>query len=193
MTQQRIKYIVIGGSAGSFRVITKLLSRIPKDFPLPIILCLHRLKHIRSGFIEALELKSKMPIIEPYDKMHIQGGKIYLAPANYHLIIELGNHFALSTHDNVNHSRPSIDITFESAARLFRNKMLGVLLSGANKDGAIGMRFVNKNGGTTIIQDPKHCQAETMPSAAKKITKIDYEFTVDQIIDYILKLPQNDA
>ncbi len=193
MIPQSIKYIVIGGSAGSFRVITKLLSSIPEDFPLPIILCLHRLKHIRSGFIEALELKSKLPIIEPYDKMHIQGGKVYLAPANYHLIIELGNHFALSTHNNVNHSRPSIDITFESASRLFRSKMVGIILSGANKDGAKGMRSVKKNGGITIIQSPQHCQVKTMPEAAKNLTKIDYEFSVDQIIKFITKLPQNDS
>lgn len=183
-----IKYIVIGGSAGSFRVITKLLSQIPKDYPLPIILCLHRLKHVRSGFVEALELKSNLPIIEPYDKMHISGRNIYLAPANYHLTIELGNHFALSTYDNVNHSRPSIDLTFFSAARIFRNKMVGILLSGANKDGALGMKAIKLNGGTTIIQDPSLCQAKTMPDAAKKVTKIDYILSPEQITDFILKL-----
>ncbi len=193
MAANKIKYIVIGGSAGSFRVITRLLAQIPADYPLPIILCLHRLKHIRSGFIEALELKSKMKIIEPTDKMHISNGQIYLAPANYHLTIELGNHFALSTHDNINHSRPAIDLTFDSAARIFRNKMVGILLSGANKDGARGMRSVNMHGGVTIIQDPILCQARTMPEAARKLTKIDHVFTVDQILNYILKLPTNEA
>ncbi len=189
MVNSKIKYVVIGGSAGSFRVITKLLSQIPKDYPLPIILCLHRLKHIRSGFVEALELKSQMPIIEPYDKMHISGGNIYLAPANYHLTIELGNHIALSTFDNVNHSRPSIDLTLASAAKIFRHKMLGVLLSGANKDGALGMKMVKQNGGITIIQDPALSQARTMPEAARKITKIDHVLSVDHIINYIIKLP----
>jgi two-component system chemotaxis response regulator CheB len=187
MIEKNIKYIVIGGSAGSFRVVIKLLSQIPKDFPLPIILCLHRLKHVRSGFVEALELKSNMPIVEPHDKMHISSGNIYLAPANYHLMIELGNHFGLSTYDNVNHSRPSIDITFNSAARIFRGKMLGILLSGANKDGAIGMKTVNQNGGTTIIQDPALSQARTMPQAAKQITNIDHILSPDQIAKYILK------
>lgn len=183
-----IKYIVIGGSAGSFKGIMKIISSIPTNYPLPIILCLHRLKHIRSGFIEALALRSKMKIIEPFDKMHISAGKIYLAPANYHLVVELGNHFSLSTYDNVNHSRPSIDITFESSAKIFRKKMAGILLSGANKDGANGMLTISKNGGTTIIQDPTTCQAPTMPNAARKISKIDHIFTIDQIINYLLKL-----
>ncbi|RLD45496.1 MAG: chemotaxis protein CheB [Bacteroidetes bacterium] len=193
MAVQRIKYIVIGGSAGSFRGVTKILSKIPKDYPLPVILCLHRLKHVRSGFVEALELKSNLPIVEPSDKMNIQKGKIYLAPANYHLIVELGNTFALSTFDNVNHSRPAIDLTFESSARVFRNKMAGIMLSGANKDGAKGMRSVHINGGITIIQNPSECQARTMPEAANKITKIDHVYSVDQIINYILKIPYNEA
>ena len=188
MAIQNIKYIVIGGSAGSFKGITKIISNIPKDFPLPIIVCLHRLKHIRSGFVEALELKSKMPIIEPTDKMHISAGKIYLAPANYHLIVELGNYFSLSTAENVNHSRPGIDITLESAAKIFRKKMVGILLSGANKDGAKGIKSIAQNGGITIIQELSTCQAKTMPEAAKKIAKIDHEFNIDQIINYINKL-----
>jgi len=188
MDTSKIKYVVIGGSAGSFRGITKIISNIPKNFPYPIILCLHRLKHIRSGFVEALELKSNMPIVEPCDKTHISGGKIYLAPANYHLIIELGNHFSLSTMENVNHSRPGIDITLESSAKIFRHKMVGILLSGANKDGARGMRSVKQNGGITIIQDPKTCQARTMPEAALKIATIDYNYTIDEIISFINKL-----
>jgi two-component system chemotaxis response regulator CheB len=192
MENQGIKYIVIGGSAGSFRGITHILSQLPADFPFPIILCLHRLKHIRSGFIEALSLKSKLPIVEPYDKLHINAGKVYLAPANYHLIIELGNHFALSTFDNINHSRPSIDVTFESASRIFRHKMVGILLSGANKDGALGLRSVKINKGTTIIQNPEECQARTMPEAARKITTIDHVLSVDNIIQYILKLAKNE-
>lgn len=186
--KERIKYIVIGGSAGSFRVIVKLINSLPANYPLPIILCLHRLKHVRSGFTEALEIKSQINIIEPHDKMHIKAGQIYLAPANYHLTIELGNHFTLSTYENVNHSRPSIDLTFETAATVFRNKMVGILLSGANKDGAAGMRAVKLAGGYTIIQNPAECQARTMPEAAQKLTKIDSVMSTNQIIEFLLNL-----
>ncbi|HCC29170.1 MAG TPA: chemotaxis protein CheB, partial [Marinilabiliales bacterium] len=91
------KAVIIGGSAGSFQVVTKIVSSLPANFPLPVILCLHRLKHVRSGFVEALSIKAAMQIVEPTDKEPIKTGKIYLAPANYHLYVELGNRFALST------------------------------------------------------------------------------------------------
>ena len=91
------KAIIIGGSAGSFQVVTKILHSLPETFPLPLLLCLHRLKHVRSGFVEALSLKSNIPIEEPYDKDQLKPGIAYLAPANYHLFVELINRVALST------------------------------------------------------------------------------------------------
>ena len=160
------KYIIIGGSAGSFQSITEILSELPKDYEAAIFLCLHRLKHIRTGFVEALSIKSKLPISEPCDKEIVRGGKIYLAPANYHMHFELGNHFSLSTEEAVNHSRPSIDLSFASAAYIFKNKLTGILLSGANRDGAQGMKEINNYGGTTIVQNPDECQVKTMPTAA---------------------------
>src|SRR5271157_4711689 len=123
------KALMIGGSAGSFQVVANILNALPKDFDMPVFLCLHRLKHVRSGFVEALSLKSNIPVVEPYDKETIKPGRAYLAPANYHMFIELGNRFALSTEEPVNHSRPSIDLSFISAAQAYRNKLVGVILS----------------------------------------------------------------
>lgn len=148
------KGIVIGGSAGSFQVVTKILSALPAKTNIPVFLCLHRLKHIRSGFVETLSLKSKMPIIEPYDKDKIKQGYIYLAPANYHMMIEIDSTISLSTEAPVNHSRPAIDLLFQSSAYVFKEKMIGIILSGANKDGAKGLKRVSINGGVTIVQDP---------------------------------------
>lgn len=182
------KAVVIGGSAGSFQGITKILSTIPEDFPIPIIMCLHRLKHVRNGFIEALSIKSIKPVVEPYDKEGVKKGKVYLAPANYHLYIELGHTFALSTELMVNNSRPSIDITLESAAYAFKQKLIGILLSGANKDGAFGMKMIKDKGGMTIVQDPKECMIDTMPNAAIKMTEIDYILTIDNIIKFLYEL-----
>ena len=125
------KAIVIGGSAGSFKGITQILSEVPQDFPLPIIMCLHRLKHVRNGFIEALSIKSIKNVVEPYDKESIKKGNVYLAPANYHMSIELGHFFSLSTEEMVNNSRPSIDITMDTAAFSYKNKLIGILLSRA--------------------------------------------------------------
>ena len=108
----RYKVVVIGGSAGSFQVVVRILHALPTSFALPVILCLHRLKHVRSGFDEALSLRSSIPVQEPNDKETIRPGIAYLAPANYHLYVELGNRFSLSTEEVVNHSRPSIDLSF---------------------------------------------------------------------------------
>jgi two-component system, chemotaxis family, protein-glutamate methylesterase/glutaminase len=178
------KAVVIGGSAGSFQVITKLLAALPKDFDLPIILCLHRLKHVRHGFVEALNIKSVKPIEEPDDKDTIKKGKIYLAPANYHLCVELGNYFSLSTEEMVNNSRPAIDITLDTASYVFKNRLIGILLSGANKDGAWGMKKIKDRGGFTIVQDPSDCMIDTMPTAALKLTSIDMVLKVDELIKF---------
>ncbi|BDD10292.1 putative chemotaxis protein-glutamate methylesterase [Fulvitalea axinellae] len=179
------KAIVIGGSAGSFQVVTKILSQVPADFPIPIIMCLHRLKHVRHGFVEALSIKSVKEITEPCDKENVRKGKVYLAPANYHLGIELGNTFSLSTEQMVNNSRPSIDITIESASYVYRHKLIAILLSGANKDGAKGMKYVKDRGGLTVVQDPSECVIDTMPSSAMKETTIDHVLKTEEIIKFM--------
>jgi two-component system chemotaxis response regulator CheB len=182
------KAVTIGGSAGSFQGITRILSNIPEDFPLPIIMCLHRLKHVRNGFIEALSIKSIKPVIEPFDKESIKRGNVYLAPANYHLYVELGQTFGLSTEEMINNSRPAIDITMETAAYTYKNKLIGILLSGANKDGAAGMAQIKARGGITIVQQPEECMIDTMPRAAMQATQIDYTLSVDEIVTFLKEL-----
>lgn len=182
------KAVIIGGSAGSFQVITRILSSLPKNFPLPVLLSLHRLKHIRSGFVEALSLKSNIPVIEPDDKDQIKPGIAYLAPANYHMFVELGNRIALSTEEPVNHSRPSIDLTFITAANAYREKAIGIILSGANKDGALGLKKLKDLGGLAIVQDPLECQVKTMTEASLKLTRVDYILKTNQIIEYLKNL-----
>ncbi len=182
------KAVVIGGSAGSFQGIIKILSSIPEDFPLPVIMALHRLKHVRHGFVEAISIKSKLKIVEPEDKEPVRKGMVYLAPANYHLSVELGNCFSLSTEEMVLSSRPSIDITLSSTAYVFRNKLVGILLSGANRDGGMGMKNIKDKGGLTIVQEPAECMIDTMPKAAMALTTIDYTLKIDQIIEFIKEL-----
>ena len=182
------KAVVIGGSAGSFQGVVKILSNLPKNFPLPIIMCLHRLKHVRHGFVEALSLKSVVQVTEPNDKESIKKGSVYLAPANYHMSVELGHHFALSTEEMVNNSRPAIDITLVTSAYVYKEKLIGILLSGANKDGAHGMQSIKDKRGLTIVQDPSECMIGTMPKAALAATKIDHILKVDQIIEFLCEL-----
>lgn len=184
----KYKAVIIGGSAGSFQVVTKILSSLTDKFPLPVLLCLHRLKHVRSGFVEALSLKSNIPIEEPNDKDSLKPGRAYLAPANYHMFIELANRIALSTDDPVNHSRPSIDLSFITAANAYRDKLVGIILSGANRDGAMGLKNVNDKGGTTIVQDPNECEVKTMTASAMQLTNVDHVYSTDQIIQFLSKI-----
>ena len=182
------KAVIIGGSAGSFQIVTRILNSLNPNFPVPILLCLHRLKHVRSGFVEALSLKANIPVTEPYDKEQLKAGHAYLAPANYHMFLELANRVALSTDEPVNHSRPSIDLSFITAANAYRDKLVGIILSGANRDGAFGLKKVADNGGVTIVQDPTESEVKTMPEAALQLTKVDYVYSTDQIIKFLQKL-----
>ncbi len=181
------RLIIIGGSAGSFQTVVKLLSVLPKDFPLPVLLCLHRMRSIRHGFADALSIKSSKPVVEPDDKQVIDTKHIFLAPANYHILVENGI-FSLSTEELCNNSRPAIDVAFESAAESYGRNLIAILLSGANRDGAKGMAAVKRHGGLCIVQDPTESLISTMPNAALQATVVDKVLTSDQIVDFVLKL-----
>ncbi len=180
--------IVIGGSAGSFKPITNMLAAIPQELPIPVFLCLHRLKHVRHGFVEALSIRSTKKVSEPTDKEKIASKRVYLAPANYHLALEFNGTVSLSTEPLVNNSRPAIDILFSSAAYAYGKGILGILLSGANRDGAQGMRLIRQLGGTTIVQDPQEATINAMPSAALAVTEIDHILKIEEIITFLNKL-----
>lgn len=177
----RLKAVVIGGSAGSFPVVNRMLERLPANFPLPILMCLHRLKDKREGFKEALEIKSALPVTEPDDKQPLRPGVVYIAPANYHLLVDAPGIVSLSTTEVVQYSRPSIDVLFESAADLWGRHLLAVLFSGANRDGAQGMRRIKDKGGFLVVQDPAECAMATMPEAAIRATTVDLVLGADQI------------
>lgn len=187
-SNKKYKAVIIGGSAGSFSVVSKILSKIDPGFPVPIIICMHRLKHVRSGLVEGLNMRSKIKVVEPDDKERIEGNRAYLAPSNYHLFIEYDNTFHLSTEDTLNHSRPAIDYTFSSAAYTYRDKVLGIILTGANKDGANGLKDIHLKNGTTIVQDPESCDIDTMTKAALKLFEPDYVMSPEKIVEYLNQL-----
>ena len=191
MLMSHYRAIVIGGSAGSFSVVSRILSKLNPDFQTPIILCLHRLKHVRSGLVEGLNIKSKITVVEPFDKEKIRQNTVYLAPSNYHLFIEFDNSFSLSTEESYNHSRPSIDFTLSSAAMAFREKCLGILLTGANKDGAKGLKDIYDKKGYTIIQNPDTCDIKTMPLAALRLFEPQQIMTPDEIAEYLNSLTKS--
>ena len=185
--KNKYKAVVIGGSAGSFPIMSDIFASLSKDFRLPIFVSPHRLKHIKEGFVEALNAKSSIPIVEPFDKDVVTPGRIYLAPANYHMSVEK-DHIALAIEDMVLSSRPSIDITLTSAANAYKDSLIGILLTGANRDGGMGMKAIKDNGGFTIVQDPTTCLVDTMPKAALNATKIDEVYSVEQIKEFLASL-----
>lgn len=168
--------------------MNQLLGNLVQNYRHPIILCLHRLRNVRAGFAEALQINSKLKIIEPYDKEIIRENRIYLAPSNYHLMFDHDQRFSLSVSDPINHSRPSLDICFETGAEVFRNRAIGVLLSGANMDGAKGMHKIKKEGGTTIVQSPDDSEIRTMPETCINLFMPDHIFDASKIISFISNL-----
>jgi two-component system chemotaxis response regulator CheB len=182
---REFKIVVIGGSAGSFPVVRQIVSSLPEGFGIPIIMCLHRLKEIRNGLVESLSSNSSLIVSEPEDKSAIRPGNAYLAPANYHLLVEPNRTFSLSIDGEVNFSRPSIDLTFETAGLAFRDKMLGIILSGANVDGARGLSLANQNGAFTVVQDPQEALVRTMPEKALQLFEPDLKLVSEDIVSML--------
>lgn len=180
-----ITIVVIGGSAGSIKSVKSILIQLntikaPTNFSFMI--GLHRPKNDDSSALrEVLQYSSKMPVVEPEDGADIETSKVYLAPADYHLVIEANAKISLSSSPLVHYSRPSIDILFMSAAEIYSTNVVGILLSGANRDGATGMKYIKELGGITVVQEPSDCFIDTMPKAALASTTIDHVLTAENI------------
>ncbi len=182
------KAIVIGSSAGGINALAKVLSVLPSDFSLPIVIVQHL--HPESGhhLPHILGTKSALKIKQSDEKELIKKGWVYLAPPNYHLLIEEDFTFSLSLESPVNYSRPSIDVLFESAAYAYRQHLIGIVLTGANHDGSLGLKKIKELGGFTMVQDPKTAEADAMPKAAIEITTIDKILPLQEIGLYLLQL-----
>jgi two-component system chemotaxis response regulator CheB len=169
MAAQEIEAIVIGGSAGGLEALGVILPALPADFALPIAVVLHLPPSKPSYLSDVLGARTRLPVREPDDKEPVLRGHLYVAPPNYHLLIERGREFSLSVDALVHFSRPSIDVLFESAAEAYGSGVIAVLLSGANEDGAQGLAAVRKAGGETIVQAPATCVVATMPEAGLRL------------------------
>jgi two-component system, chemotaxis family, protein-glutamate methylesterase/glutaminase len=166
MTRNAWKAVVIGGSAGAFDAISAIFQELPVNFPLPVLVVLH-LPPIRESMVaESLRRSSNLPIIEAQDKEPILPGTIYVAPPDYHLLVESRDFFALSFDPPCHNFRPSIDVLFESAADAYDGELIGVVLSGANDDGAHGLQTIVAQGGLGLVQSPEEAYARVMPMAA---------------------------
>jgi two-component system, chemotaxis family, protein-glutamate methylesterase/glutaminase len=164
--------VVVGASTGGLKALQVLLSGLPAEFPLPMVMVQHRGKQMDSGLCEFLALSSQLPVTEPEDKEPMLPGHAYLAPRDYHLLVQSGS-FALSIDPPVGFARPSIDVLFESAADEYHERAVGVILTGANQDGARGLAKIKTHGGLTLVEDPFTAACREMPDAAINLTKVD--------------------
>lgn len=178
--------IVIGASSGGLEAFLSILPRFPANFNLPILIAQHLHHKSDSLLVNLLAEKIAMPIKEAEDKEPIKNGVVYISPPGYHLLIEPNKTLSLSVDDYVNYSRPSIDVLFESAAFVFGDSLIGILLTGANEDGGRGLKAIYKNGGLVIIQDPNEAQAAIMPSAGLKYTHTQNIFRLNQIANFVM-------
>ena len=158
--------VVMGASAGGMEALTAVLSRLPENVALPILVVQHLHASDHGRFAEHLASRVTVKVSEARDKETIRPGHVYLAPATYHMLVEREKTIALSVDHKVNGSRPSIDVLFESAASVWGSRLIGVMLSGANQDGAAGMARIADRGGMTIAQDPDTAERPEMPRAA---------------------------
>ena len=188
-----VEAVVIGASAGGVHALLALLSGLPTNFFLPIIAVLHLPKERSSRLAEVFQQRLAMSVREAADKQAIAPSTLYFAGSGYHLSIEVDRTFSLSCEDPVNYSRPSIDVLMESAADAYGARLAGVLLTGANVDGAAGLARIKQRGGMTVVQDPAEAQVATMPEAAIRKMKPNLILTLDGIRQLLVELDQNHA
>lgn len=184
-----VKAVAIGGSAGSVASLLLILKTLPADYRPAVFLTVHVPPQARrSVLVGILQTHCKIPVSEAEDKQPVSGGHIYVAPSNYHLLIETAGTLALSADDPVLFSRPSIDVLFESAADAYGDGLVGVLLSGANHDGARGLQTIEQAGGRVMIEDPASAYAPVMPQAALAACAAARIGSPEQIATYLKDL-----
>ncbi|MBR8835236.1 MAG: chemotaxis protein CheB [Stigonema ocellatum SAG 48.90 = DSM 106950] len=189
------KLIVIGTSFGGLDALQVLLKGLPKSFPVPVAIVLHRHKASSDRLIPLLQDYSNLILKETQDKEDIVPGYVYLAPASYHLLVEGGNtvpypYFALSTDAPITYAQPSIDVLFETAADVYAQKVIGVLLTGANHDGKQGLARIKARGGKTVVEDPSTASCPTMPKAAIAAGIVDKILPLIDIANFLVKICQ---
>ncbi|MFN2455448.1 MAG: chemotaxis protein CheB [Pyrinomonadaceae bacterium] len=182
---QRI--IVVGTSYGGLTALQALLPALPRALAASLIIVQHRGKEPGSGLCDFLRKHSRLPLDEPEDKEVLAAGRAYLAPRDYHLLVD-GDSFALSTEAPVEYARPSINVLFESAAEVYRERVVGVILTGANADGARGLARIKACGGIAVVQDPATAESRAMPEAAIAATKIDRVLPLAEIAPFLIQL-----
>lgn len=182
--------IVIGVSTGGVAALKFLLGALPADFPVPVLVVTHIVPDADDSLAVLLDSQSAIRVKEAVELEPIVAGRVYLAPANYHLLVERSGNLALSIDPPVNFSRPSIDVLFESAAESFGPALIGIILTGAGSDGSRGLACIKERGGVAIVQNPADAVMDSMPKSALQLLKADYVVHLKELPSLLRTLVQ---
>lgn len=177
--------LLLGGSAGSFKLMFRIIKELNPQLNKAVIIIIHRKKNFLSEIEKLFAENSRMQLREIVDKDKVQKNTIYIAPANYHTLIETGGYFALDVSDALWYSKPSIDVTFESAADIYHDRCTAILFSGANQDGAEGLLKLKNAGSLTLVQNPADAEMPEMPAMAINIDAASYILSSNEIFELL--------
>ncbi|MCU1738290.1 MULTISPECIES: chemotaxis protein CheB [unclassified Pseudomonas] len=186
--RQRVEAVVVGASAGGVEALMTVFGALTARFSLPVVIVLHMPDGHRSQLAEVFGRRLALPVKEADDKESIVPGTLYFAAPGYHLSIEQDRSFSFSREERVHYSRPSIDYLFASAADAYGSRLMGILLTGANQDGAAGLVQIQRQGGLTVVQDPNDARVATMPEAALALHQPDYLLSLQGIGRLLVEL-----
>lgn len=178
---RRYEAVVIGVSSGGLNALSRLLPLLSPDVALAIIIVQHQHPHADNFLATYLDKRCRIPVREAAEKEPILPNAVYIAPPNYHLLVESDRTFSLASTEKVNYARPSVDMLFITAAEIYQSHLIGVILTGANSDGSQGLRIIKEYGGLTIVQNPATAEAASMPESALKATSVDYVLSLEEI------------
>jgi two-component system, chemotaxis family, protein-glutamate methylesterase/glutaminase len=187
MIQAGASIVVVGASWGGLAALNCLIGGLPADFKVPVTIVQHRSRHADNLLASLLQDVTPLQVVEIEDKEPLVPGSVYIAPANYHVLVEDG-HLSLTTDPLVRFSRPSIDVTFFSAADTYRSSAIGVVLTGANDDGARGLRHIVDRGGRAVVQDPATAESAVMPNAAQRAVPEADVVPLERLADHLVKI-----
>jgi len=187
---RRFKAVVIGVSTGGVSALTKLLGALPAGFPIPVLVVTHITPDSDDALALLLDTRCTIRVKEADEQEVTVPGTAYLAPANYHLLVERGGTLALSIDPPVNFARPSADVLFESAAEVYGAALIGVILTGAGNDGSRGLLKIKNSGGLTIVQDPADAEMDSMPRSALQLQKTDHIVRLKEIPPLLMRLAE---
>ena len=182
------KALVIGVSAGGLKALCEVIPQLPANFPISVVVVQHRKHSVGDYLVEYLSERCQLEVQSALPHRLIAPGVVYIAPSGYHLLVERNATFSLSIDARVNYSIPSIDVLFESAAICYQEHLIGLILTGANHDGSLGLKTIHKYHGLTLVQDPDSAEYPAMPQAAIEVTKVDHILPLSEIAEFLTNL-----